>query len=543
MAKDLKKIILKHVLLNAQQYGKANPGSVLGRVLGEWPEGKKDVPGVMKEIGKVVGKVDKFSSDQITDELKQFGKIVKPVKKQREGLPELEGAVMGKVVTRFAPEPNGFLHLGHLKSAFLSYGYAKMYKGKMILRLEDTNPKKEKLEYYDAIRDDLKRFGIVPNQEVKMSDYMDKFYEMAEELLEREIFYVCTCKQDVTKQNRWNGKGCACRENSLQENLSLWQKMKKMKEGGAIVRLKTRVDDPNPAVRDPSMFRIIDASHPLLGKKYRVYPLYNFACTVMDHILEVTHVMRDKGFENDAKVQEFLYDKFGWDIPVFVQFGRIKSIGGIPMKKRKLKELFDKGELKGFDDLRIPNPRNLLKRGFRPEAIARLMEEIGPSKNDITVSFDNLETYNRQLIDKKSDRYFFVSEPVEIELDKLLENEVKAPLYPGKKKYRKLKVSKKILIDKADFIANVGKEIRLMHFCNLILDKKSKVTGTPVKPIPKIHWVPKQGVKITLVMPDKEVKGVAEKGVGKVKVGETVQFERVGFARRDVDGKFYYAHR
>jgi len=465
------------------------------------------------------------------------------VKKQREGLPELEGAVMGKVVTRFAPEPNGFLHLGHLKSAFLSYGYAKMYKGKMILRLEDTNPKKEKLEYYDAIRDDLKRFGIVPNQEVKMSDYMDKFYEMAEELLEREIFYVCTCKQDVTKQNRWDGKGCACRENSLQENLSLWQKMKKMKEGGAIVRLKTRVDDPNPAVRDPSMFRIIDASHPLLGKKYRVYPLYNFACTVMDHILEVTHVMRDKGFENDAKVQEFLYDKFGWDIPVFVQFGRIKSIGGIPMKKRKLKELFDKGELKGFDDLRIPNPRNLLKRGFRPEAIARLMEEIGPSKNDITVSFDNLETYNRQLIDKKSDRYFFVSEPVEIELDKLLENEVKAPLYPGKKKYRKLKVSKKILIDKADFIANVGKEIRLMHFCNLILDKKSKVTGTPVKPIPKIHWVPKQGVKITLVMPDKEVKGVAEKGVGKVKVGETVQFERVGFARRDADGKFYYAHR
>ena len=540
--KDIKKIILKHALLNVQQHGSAKEGSVMGKVMGEVPEARKDFKTVSKEISKIVKKVNKMDKKEIDKELKKFGKIKKHEVKQREGLPELPNAEKGKVITRFAPEPNGRLHLGHLKSAFLSFAYAKMYKGKMILRFEDTNPKKEKKEFYDAIREDLKRFGIVANQEVKMSEYMEKFYELAEELMERGDFYICTCPQEVIAKSRWDGVSCPCRKTGLADNLSLWTDMKKMKEGQAIVRMKTQADHPNPALRDPSMFRIVDAKHPLTGDKYRVYPMYNFACVIMDHLLGVTHVMRDKGFENDAKVQEILYDKFGWKKPEFIQFGRIKSIGGIPMKKRKLKELFDKGELTGFDDLRIPNPQNLLKRGFKPEAILKLMEEIGPSKNDITISFNNLETYNRQLIDKNSDRHFFVSEPVGIELDKLEVKEVQAPLYPGKKKFRKIKTTKKIFVEKNDFERLEGKEIRLMHFCNVVLGKKSEVKGVELKKIPKIHWVPDKSDKVTLVFPDKIVKGLMEAGT-KIKENQTVQFERIGFARKDKDGKFYFAHR
>lgn len=542
---NLKKLILKHTLVNARDYGKAKEGSVLGKVLAEYPKGKSEIPKIRKEIAKIVKKINSWSISKQKKELKKFGKIEKPEKEQRTGLPPLP-SVKGKVITRFAPEPNGYLHLGHIKSAVLSFGYAKKYKGKSFLRFEDTNPKKEKKEYYDAIREDLEKFGLKFHKEVKMSDYMDKFYKFAEQLLKKGDLYVCTCPQETIGKMKYEKKSCDCREREVKDNLTLWKDMLngRYKEGEIVIRLKTDMEAPNPAVRDPSLLRIVDTPHPLLGEKYKIYPMYNFACTVMDHLLKVSHVLRDKGFENDAQVQAILYARLGWTPPENIQFGRIKSIAGIPMKKRKILELFKRGELNGWDDLRIPNPRNLLKRGFQPQAIIKLMEEIGPSKNDITISWRNLENYNRQIIDKKSNRYFFVGEPVKIQLDRLVTKKVKAPIYPGKRTYRKLPITKTVFVDKLDFVANRGEEARLMHFCNVIIDKKAHVTGKPVKDIPKIHWVPSKNVPVTLVMPDgREIKGKGEQGLKKVKINETCQFERIGFCRKDKDGKFYFGHR
>ncbi len=214
------------------------------------------------------------------------------------------------------------------------------------------------------------------------------------------------------------------------------------------------------------------------------------------------------------------------------------------MKKRKILSLIQLGELSGFDDIRIPNPRNLLKRGFNPKSIIRLMEEIGPSKTDIDISFNNLEAYNRQLIDPIANRYFLVSDPVEITLDKLPVRTVKAPLHPGKRKYRKIPVSKKIKIEKQDFIQYRGKEIRLMHFCNIVLDIKSKFKSKTLKNIPKIHWINNRSMAIDIVMPDgRIVKGMAEPEVKNVKPDQVVQFERIGFARCEKPGLFYFAHK
>lgn len=538
-------IIKKHALLNAIEYGgKANAQAVLGKVVAEKPELKKDMVKLAKEVGKIVKEVNSLSLAKQKKELEKFGKIEKPKKEEREGLPELPGALMKKVVTRFAPEPNGYLHLGHLKSAFLSYLYAKKYKGKTILRFDDTNPIKEKKEYFDAIREDLKTFGLKFNKEVLETDYMDSFYKKAEEMIKKGHFYVCTCPQTKIGEMRARGSTCECRERKGKENLKLWKKMLKNAKGGSmIVRLKTEPNHINPALREPSMLRIIEAEHPLKGKKYRVYPMYNFACTVMDHLLKITHILRDKGFENDAKVQEMLYNLFGWKVPVMIQFGRLKTVAGIPMKKRKLIEMIKRGELKSFEDIRIPTPRNLLKRGFRPETIKRLMEEIGPSKNDVDISFDKLESYNRQIIDSVSNRYFFVGEPIEIKLNKVSKKSVKAPLIPSKRKYRTIPVSKKIFVDKLDFTNYRGKEVRLMHFCNIILGKKSKVTSMKLKDIPKIHWVSKN-VKIKVTMPDgAEIEGLAEPEIKKVKPDQTVQFERIGFARCEEKGLFYFAHK
>ncbi|MBN2202805.1 MAG: glutamate--tRNA ligase [Candidatus Aenigmarchaeota archaeon] len=541
----MEELIRKHALINASEYnGKANTQAVLSKVLAEKPELKKEIAKVGKTVSQIVKEVNSWPLEKQQEELAKFGKIEKPKKEEREGLPELPNAVMGKVVTRFAPEPNGYLHLGHLKSAFLSYLYAKKYDGKAFLRFDDTNPVKEKKEYYDAIREDLKTFELKFEKKVLESDYMEKFYEYAKDLFEQGHFYVCTCPQEKIKESRAKAKACPCRKRSVEENLKLWESMlKDAKQGSMIVRLKTDPAHRNPAMREPSMLRIIDAAHPLKGNKYRVYPMYNFACTVMDHELEVTHVMRDKGFENDAKVQEFIYKIFKWKIPENIQFGRLKTVAGIPMKKRKLIEMIKAGELSGFEDIRIPTPRNLIKKGFRPDTIKRLIEEIGPSKNDVNISFDKLEKYNRQLIDSISNRYFFVKEPVEIKLDKVLEKFVKAPLLPDKEDMRSIPVSDRIFVEKEDYDQNKGEEVRLMHLCNVILDKKAKVTGTELKDVPKLHWV-SDNVKIRIIMADgKEVKGLAEPEVDVVKPNQTVQFERVGFARCERKGLFYFAHK
>jgi len=542
----MKDIIKKHALLNAIEYdGKAQIQAVLGKVLAEKPELKKDVATLGKEVSKIVKEINSWPLEKQKKELKKFGKIEKPKKVERVGLPELPNAVIGKVVTRFAPEPNWYLHLGHLKAAVLSFLYAKKYKGKTILRFEDTNPEKEKKEYYDAIREDLKTFGLKFDKEVKESDFMETFYKHAEELIKKGNFYICTCPQEKIKEMRAKGLACSCRDRDVKENMKLWKKMlKDAKQGSMVVRLKTSPDHINPALREPSMLRVVEKPHPLKGKKYRVYPMYNFACTIMDNLLGVTHVLRDKGFENDAKIQEMLYNIFEWKIPVIIQFGRLKTVAGIPMKKRKLKEMIERGELKSFEDIRIPTPRNLLKRGFKPEAIKRLIEEIGPSKTDIDVSFETLETYNRQIIDPLSERFFFVGEPIDITLDKLLMRSVKAPVFPGKRKYRRIPVTKKIFVEKLDFTQYRGKEIRLMHFCNVILDKKAKVTGKTLKDVPKIHWVSTKNVKIKIIMPDgREIEGLAEPEIKGVKPNQTVQFERLFFARCDKIGLFYYAHK
>src|SRR3989304_8913850 len=219
----MKDLILKHALANAVEYnGKANPNAVLGRVLAEDPKLKEKINYVRKEISEVVKHIGRWSLEKQKEELEKLG-YKKPEKTEREGLPELANATIGKVVTRFAPEPNGYIHFGHLKAAVLSFLYAEKYKGKMFLRFDDTNPEKERKEFYDAIRLDLKTFGIKYDKEVRESDYMQDFYKICEQLIEKGDFYVCLCPQEVIKKNRFDGVACAHRSQSPSENSEFWK--------------------------------------------------------------------------------------------------------------------------------------------------------------------------------------------------------------------------------------------------------------------------------------------------------------------------------
>jgi len=311
--------------------------------------------------------------------------------------------------------------------------------------------------------------------------------------------------------------------------------------------LKTDINDPNPAMRDPVIMRIKDGKNPTTGKEHWVYPSYNFNSAIEDRDEGITHILRGTEHAFNTIIQKKVYEALGWRYnPVVINFGFL-YMPGEKVHKRFIRDAIAKGKFTGWDDPRLGQYgliRALIRRGIQPQAIKNMIIEMGVNAQTVHFKWEKLWTENRKIIDKKSNRYFFVGEPVEVKLDKLVEKEVKAPLYPGKKKYRKIKVTKNILVEKLDLVAHRGREVRLMHFCNLKVDHIAKVTGKAVKAVPKIHWVPKNGVKVTLVMPDgREARGIGETGLKKIKVGETVQFERIGFARRDKNGKFYFAHR
>ncbi|MBR9682873.1 MAG: glutamate--tRNA ligase [Candidatus Aenigmarchaeota archaeon] len=548
----MKKIILKHALLNAQDFeGKANPKAVLGKVLAENSKLKKDIPKLMKDINEIVKKVNVMDVAEQKKEIKKFGKIVRPVKKQREGLPELPNAKKGKVVTRFPPYPSGALHIGNMKPLLISYEYAKMYDGKFVVRIDDTDPdptkvKKENVEY---IKKDLQAMNVKPDKFYMVSSRFDRMYELAKQLLKKGKAYTCTCPLVLSNKNKSSvGKiACECRNNSVEDNLNIYEMMfKKLKQGDAVVRLKTDIADKNPALRDPVMLRIKEGVNPTTGKEHRVYPVYNFSTAIGDHDDGITHILRGTEHAFNTIIQKYFYEAFGWKkLPTVINFGFL-YMEGEKIHKRFIRDAIAKGKFTGWDDARLGQyglVRALLKRGIQPEAIKNMIIEMGVTPQTVRFKWDKLYTENRKLIDKKSNRYFFVSDPIEIKLDKVPMKETKAPTYPGKKTYRKIPVAKKVYVDNLDFISNREKEVRLMHLCNVYLDKSSKVVEDSIKNIPKIHWVSAKKVKVKLIMPDgKEMNGFAEPEIKKVKLGDTVQFERIGFARLDKKNVYYYSH-
>lgn len=546
-------VIKKHALLNAVEYnGKANTQAVLGKVIAEKPELRKDMATVGRETAKIVKEVNSWPLEKQKKELEKFGKIEKPVKEEREGLPPLPNAVKGKVITRLAPFPSGAMHLGNMKAAIVSYEYARMYKGKFIVRIEDTDPDPEKVrkENIDLIKKDLEAMGIKPDKLYFCSSQFPKQYKYAEQLVKEGRAYVCTCRAVTGVKDRMaaSKEECEHRGQSVEENLKLFKKMfKEFKEGDAVLRLKTDINDPNPALRDPVLLRIRDGINPTTGKRHKVYPAYNFNCAIEDHDEGITHILRGTEHATNTEIQKKIYDAMGWtNFPTTINFGFLYTEGE-KIHKRFIRDAIQAGKFSGWDDPRLGQYmliRALIRRGIKPQAIKNMIIEMGVNPTTVHFQWEKLYTENRKIIDSISNRYFFVGEPIEIVLDKLLLRTVNAPLFPGKRKFRKIPVTKKIFVDKIDFTNYRGKEVRLMHFCNIIMNDKAKVTGRALKDVPKIHWVSSKNVRIKLIMPDgKEVNGLAEPGIAKVKPDQTVQFERIGFARCDKKGLFYFAHK
>ncbi len=550
---DDEAIIRKHALANAAQFsGKASIGAVIGKAIAEKPELKADMNALKQTVAKIISEVNSLDLETQKKELEKTG-WQKIEKEQRTGLPPLPDADAG-VVMRMAPNPNGPLHIGHARMAILNDEYAKMYKGKLFLRFDDTDPKNPNKvpmkEAYKWIENDLKWLGVKYGKVFRASSRLRIYYKYFEKVIESGNAYVCTCEQEAwSRMVRNERKPCPCRSLDAEENLKRWKSMLlyKLKEGQAVGRIKTDMEKiKDPAVIDWVAFRIVDnPNHPFAGKpSKKVWPMLDFASAIDDREFGITHIVRGKDLAISEARQRILYEYMGWKYPVTKIYGKIMTTEEMVVSKSKIAEGIRSGKFSGYDDPQLATLSAFRKRGILPEAIRNYMIGIGMNESETTVDLEILFSENRKIIDKTSNRYFFVAEPIDIELDKVLAKTIKAPLYPGGKRFRKIPVSKKIYIEKQDYVANLGKEARLMHFCNIVVGKKSKVTGTELKDASKIHWVPKGAAKTKLVMPDgKIVSGLAEPAAAKIKPNQIVQFERIGFARCFKKGLFYFVHK
>lgn len=549
---EIEELIYKYALQNAVKHnGKANVNAVVSKIFSDRPDLRSKAKEIVDLTKKVVEKVNSMSVEDQMKELKdKYPDMLEERKKEESGKKTLPAiSVKGSLITRFAPNPDGPLHLGNARAAIISYEYASMYKGKFILRFDDTDPKVKKpiKEAYDWIREDLKWLGIKWDLEVRASARLWLYYKYAKVLIEKGYAYVDTCSEEEFKEKRDKGIPCPNRNKEPSFNLDLFEKMLNggFKEGEAVLRLKTDLNLPDPSQRDWVLLRIIDVKanpHPLEGDKYWVWPTYNFASAIDDHDLTVTHIFRGKEHAVNAEKQKWIYNYMGWSYPEVHEFGRLK-LEGFMMSKSKIRTALDRGA--GIDDPRLPTLAGLRRRGILPDTIREIIITVGLKVSDATISFDNIASVNRKKLDQIAKRLMFVPKPREYVIDIPEEIIARIPYHPSNpSNYREIMVKpgSSIFIDENDAKEKV---LRLMELCNVTieggkliyhsrgLEEARKINAKIVQWVKKDEAVP---VIVYVADPNagvSEIHGVGEKEIGNLKEDDIVQFVRFGFVRID----------
>ncbi len=578
---NIRELVLKHALANAVAHGgKASPGAVMGKVIAERPELRIHARRIAEIVAQVVREVNAMSVEEqrriVEERWPELLGRRKVRSEEKLELPPLPNAVPGHVKTRFAPNPDFVLHIGNARPAVLSYEYASMYKGSMVLRFEDTDPRTKRPlpESYRAIKEDLRWLGIKWDEEYVQSLRMSIYYRIAAELIRRGGAYVDTCSSNEFNKYRIAGKPCPHRERSVEEQLEDWDKMLSGNygEGEAVLRVKTDLHYPDPSVRDWVAFRIIDTSrtpHPLVGDKYSVWPTYNFAAAVDDHLMGVTHILRGKEHATNTVKQKFLYSHLGWRYPETVHFGRLR-LEGFMMSKSRIRELLESrpGEYEGFSDPRFGTLAALRARGFLPEAIRRIILHVGVKGVDATISFENLAAMNRKILDPLADRYMFVSNPVKLVVENMPPSlEARIPYHPSKPE----KGGRRLLVHAGEPIYISSNDKRLFESHKLVrLMELGNVTPIEIGEnivvcrfhsrsleearrhnAPIVQWVPENSsIPVVVKKPAGDrllrIRGLGEHHLAKLAPGAQIQFLRFGFVklssiRSDII-EAYYTH-
>jgi len=439
-----------------------------------------------------------------------------------------------KVYTRFPPEPNGYLHIGHAKSICLNFGIAQKYGGKTNLRFDDTNPVKEDTEYVDSIRDDIKWLGFQWAEEHYASDYFDQLYLWAEQLIQDGLAYV----DDQTQEEISKGRGVPTapgvespyRNRTVEENLDLFRRMKagEFPDGSRVLRAKIDMASPNMHFRDPIMYRILHADHHRTGSKWCIYPMYDFAHGQSDSIEGITHSICTLEFEVHRPLYDWFCEALHIHHPQQIEFARL-NLNYTIMSKRKLLQLVKEHYVNGWDDPRMPTICGLRRRGYTPAAIRNFAETVGVAKRDNIIDVSLLEFCAREDLNKTAIRTMAVLDPVKLVIDNYPEDQVEmmdAVNNPEDEAAgtRKIPFAKELWIERADFRENADKkfyrlsidrEVRLKYAyiikcTHIVKDENGEITeihctydpmtksGMPDsnrKVKATIHWVPVQHAK------------------------------------------------
>ena len=509
------------------------------------------------------------------------GKAAPKVNKTDDDKLVLDNAEMGKVVTRFPPEASGFMHIGHAKAALSNFLLAQKYKGRMVFRFDDTNPVKENPEFEREILEDTAKLGVTFEKVTYTSDRFEEMLAYCDKLIADGNAYVDDTEKEELKKLRWDGLASKRRDQSIETNKQWWEEMKAGTRKECVVRAKISVDDDNKCMRDPTMYRSVDAPHCRTGNKYKVYPTYDFACPIVDSLDGVTHALRTSEY-NDRNPQFFwVCDALGLRKPNIQDFSRLNMEFTV-MSKRKLTKFVDSGIVDGWNDPRFPTVKGILRRGLTVDALKIFIIAQGMSRTNNFQEWGKLWNANKDVIDpdqgSKCRRYTCVSRDANVAIDitdaPALEKKTKLwhaknPELGDRQNYT---YGKKVLMEEEDLVlVKDDEEVTLMSWGNVIFQgvkrsaDKLRVEGGSAKHHPegsvkktqKLTWLadcPENKVPIQLVeydylvkvtKPDlsgddvrpeelnKDSKAVTEvygeEACKQIKKGDTVQFERRGY--------------
>ncbi|NJE44061.1 glutamine--tRNA ligase/YqeY domain fusion protein [Massilimicrobiota sp. SW1139] len=444
---------------------------------------------------------------------------------------DLEEGTYTKVATRFPPEPNGYLHIGHAKSILLNYGLAKKYNGTFNLRFDDTNPTKEKTEFVDSIVKDVEWLGAHYDGEIKFaSDYFEDMYEAAVKLIKKGKAYVCDLTAEQIKEYRGTltepGKNSPYRDRSIEENLDLFERMKngEFEDGSKVLRAKIDMASPNINMRDPIIYRIARMTHHNTGDQWCIYPMYDFAHPIEDAIEHITHSICTLEFEDHRPLYDWVVQELEYpEPPKQIEFAKL-YLTNVITGKRYIKRLVDQGIVDGWDDPRLVTIAALRRRGFTPESLKNFMDLVGVAKSNSSVDYAMLEYCIRDDLKPKAPRVMAVLDPIKLVIDNYPEDQVEyldaqVNMENPELGVKQIPFCRELWIDRDDFMEEPpkkyfrlfpGNEVRLMnaYFVKCVSyekDENGKVTVVhcTYDPITKngtgftgrkvkgtIHWVP-----------------------------------------------------
>ncbi len=530
----------RYAIRNAFDHkGKADMGALVGKLKALYPDSNpKELVPIAK---KAVDRVNNMGMDEIRREYEHFEKegFELKIPEKKVGLLDLDWAAHEPVVTRFAPNPSAPSHLGHLRAALLSYLYAQKYNGKFILRFDDTDPKlKKPMEGGEQIYlEDLRWFGVTPDMVTRSSDRMEIYYDYMQQIVEMGHAYVCTCPTESWKAGIQKGEACPCRELELEEQKARFQKMlnHEYKQGDSVLRIKTDLTLDDPSQIDWPLARIVDKPLHYRVKDKHLWPVYNFASAIDDHLMGVTLILRGQEHYQNMLKQQWLYKHFGWTYPHAFHHGRM-LIKGTELSKSKIILGIQSGKYTGFDDPRLYTVMAMRRKGFVPQALIDLIVDLGVKPSDTVVDLQLLSTFNKKYLGDVN-TIPFIQDPVSLETDFVPATHVNL----DGREYDLKAGTQSFLVSKADTAKwKVGSTLRLRNAYIVKINHMDEykinaqfVSTAKLENTTQTNWLP-GGVDVRITMPTNTfLFGIADDALSLMNEGDEVLFPGFGYCRID----------